>query len=118
MKAITLYGIAQCDTVKKARKFLEEHAVAHQFHDFRQHSLTLDLLQSWQQAVSWEVLLNKRSTTWKNLEPSLKHNLNPESALQLMLQHPTLIKRPVLFAKGEIKIGFVEEEYKKLLVNQ
>lgn len=110
----TLYGIKNCDTVKKARKWLDAASIDYRFHDFRKDGLQREQLVAWKQAVGWETLLNRRGTTWRQLPEAVKENINENNVLDLFLEHPTLIKRPVLEQGGEIRVGFNEAEYKKL----
>lgn len=116
---VVLYGIKNCDSVKKALKFLKEHHIPHQFHDFRADGLSKDLIVEWMKKSSLEELVNKRSTTWKNLNDSEKEMcLIEKDAPSQLLQHPTLIKRPVLEVGDQILIGYqplkYEERLKKL----
>ena len=112
---ITLYGIPNCDSVRAARKWLEAHNVEHQFHDFRKDGLDLQLLLSWVKELDWETLLNKRGTTWRKLPEALVQDLDQGKAFQLMLDEPTLIKRPVLdLGGGRFHVGFSEAEYEEL----
>jgi len=106
-----LYGIKNCDTVKKARQWLEEHGKAYQFHDFRVDGLSLELLTCFSSQFGWEQMINKRGTTWRSLPESDRAALNQEKALTLMLQNPTLIKRPILDTQRGWIIGFDVEQY-------
>lgn len=108
---MTLYGIKNCDTVKKARKWLEANAHQIAFHDFRDQGLSADALQAWVDKVGWETLLNKRSTSFRALEESDKTDLNAQKATALMLANPTLIKRPVLEVGDKVLVGFKDAEY-------
>lgn len=110
-----LYGIKNCDTVKKARVWLEQHNVDYQFHDYRVDGISLELLNQFERKLGWEVLLNKRSTTWRELSDRQKTELNPDTALQLLLAHPTLIKRPILESGDTFIIGFNPDEYQRAL---
>jgi len=110
-----LYGIKNCDSVKKARKWLDQHELAYQFHDFRVEGLTPEQLQLFIEKGTWEKLLNKRSTSWKQLEAMQKADLNAEKVAALMLAQPTLIKRPVLVANEQLFIGFNADTYQTLL---
>lgn len=110
-----LYGISNCDTIKKAKKWLSDQMVAFQFHDFRKDGLEAEQLNIWIDALGWEVLLNKRGTTWRNLNEADKENIDTEKAAELMLEHPALIKRPVLVTYDEIIVGFKPEEYARLI---
>lgn len=107
----TLYGIKNCDTVKKARAWLDEKNIPHQFHDFRKDGLTAALLQQWESTLGWEALLNRRGTTWRRLEESQREGVDREKALELMLAQPSLIKRPVLVTAEKTLIGFSPDYY-------
>lgn len=106
-----LYGIKNCDTVKKARRWLEANDVAYTFHDFRADGLEQDTIESWLEYVSWEVLLNKRGTTWRKLDDPRKDKLDEAIAVELMLANPTLIKRPVVVTGNTCFVGFKEADY-------
>ncbi|MDH5592370.1 MAG: ArsC family reductase [Gammaproteobacteria bacterium] len=108
---LTLYGIKNCDTVKKARRWLNANGVDFQFHDFRTDGLDQSTIESWLQFVSWEVLLNKRGTTWRKLEDPRKEQLDQTTVIDLMLENPTLIKRPVLTDNSNCLVGFKEADY-------
>ncbi|GGK78960.1 ArsC family reductase [Amphritea balenae] len=110
----TLYGIANCDTVKKAQRWLQTNNVAFSFHDFRKDGLTEQQLNVWIEQLGWEVLLNKRSTSWRQLDDEVKNNIDQASAIREMLATPTLIKRPVLVQNDSYKVGFKENEYSAL----
>ncbi len=116
---ITLYGIKNCDTVRKARKWLEQNNIEYSFHDFRSDGLEHPVVSAWARAVGWENLLNRRSTTWKQLGQELRENMDATSAIETMTTHPTLIKRPVLehkkgAQKNDIQVGFTPEHYQQL----
>ncbi|MGL5726854.1 MAG: ArsC family reductase [Plesiomonas sp.] len=91
-----MYGIKNCDTVKKARRWLDDHNIAYRFHDYRVDGLDADLLNTFVEQLSWEALLNTRGTTWRTLPESDKADLTAEKACALMLQYPAMIKRPLL----------------------
>jgi len=110
---IDLYGIKNCDSVKKARKWLDTHHISYQFHDLKTE-LNPELLDHWLTLTDSSQLLNKRSTTWRQLPDSIKNKLNPELARETLLAHPTLIKRPVLRHQQQIHIGFKAEHYQAL----
>jgi arsenate reductase len=110
----TLYGIKNCDTVRKARKWLEAHDVDHTFHDVRADGLTKKDITAWARAVGWETLLNRRGTTWRQLSDADKESISEKGAIDLMLAHPTLIKRPVLVHKKVTHVGFKPAEYEAL----
>ena len=111
----TLYGISNCNTVKKAKDWLEENQIAYQFHDYRKQGLTADLLESFELTLGWEKLLNKQSTSWRKLNDDQKNNISKQTALQYMLETPTLIKRPVLDIGEKMIIGFKADNYQKEL---
>lgn len=106
-----LYGIKNCDTVRKARRWCEANDINVQFHDFRVDGLDEATINSWLKFQSWEVLLNKRSTTWKQLDDASKDQINQANAIALMLENPTLIKRPVLSDSTMCMVGFKEADY-------
>ena len=112
---IILYGIPNCDTIKKARKWLADHSVLYQFHDYKKLGIDESLLREWIAKVGWEVLLNRRGTTWRKLSPEQKDNINQESAIKFMLSSPSLIKRPVLIKDKLILVGFDQEKYTELV---
>ena len=110
----TLYGIPTCDTVKKARRWLEQAGIDYQFHDFRKNGLERAKLERWVAQRGLTTVLNKRSTSWKQL-PETQRSLDTTPELvNLMLEHPTLIKRPVLEHTTGAEIGFNEAKYEKL----
>lgn len=110
-----MYGIPNCDTVRKARKFLESHDVEFEFHDFRKQGLTLKTIQTWLQSQPIDVIVNKRSTSWKQLSDEQKQQLMDTTDLSVLTDMPTLIKRPVLETKGTLLFGFKADEYQKLI---
>lgn len=111
---LTLYGIKNCDTVKKARQWLSNHQREYRFHDFRVDGLDAALLQSWIKELGWEALINKRGTTWRQLPETVRDTLSENTAIAVMLENPAIIKRPVLDTGKERIIGFSELEYSKL----
>lgn len=111
---VTLYGISNCDTVRKARKWLTTHQVEHVFHDVRKDGLDTRKLTDWENKAGWETLLNRRGTTWRKLDDATKTSINKPLALQLMLKEPTLIKRPVLEHNNQITVGFSETNYNSI----
>lgn len=110
-----LFGIKNCDSVKKARDWFEERGVAYEFHDFRVDGLSKDLLQSWLDRVGAETLINNRSTTWKQLNDKDQKLAMGKTAAAVVLANPTLIKRPVVEMKGQLLVGYKPEDYEKLL---
>jgi arsenate reductase len=111
---ITLYGIPNCDSVKKARAWLKSQALAHDFHDFKKQGLSAEKLASWEQAVGWETLLNRRGTTWRQLDPQLQAaTCDAASAQAVMLAHTSVIKRPVVEWNGQVLVGFDAPSWSK-----
>ena len=111
---ITLYGIKNCDTVKKARKWLEDRGIEYSFHDFRVDGLDEDQVRSWLQELDWQTLVNRRSTSWKALQPQQREAMDADSALVAILEQPTLIKRPLLDTGHERFTGFSAADYEKI----
>ncbi|MDO9423210.1 MAG: ArsC family reductase [Methylobacter sp.] len=105
----TLYGIKNCDTVKKARNRLDQNGIAYRFHDFRTDGLTPELLQHFVDHLDWRKLLNRSSTSWRQLSAEQQSDLTQEKALQLMLTSPTLIKRPILEFGDQLILGFSKD---------
>ena len=113
---MTLFGIPNCDTVKKARDWLAEHGCAYQFHDFKKDGLSEAQVAHWLQAVPWEVLVNKKGMTWRNLPDAVKAGVvDAASATALMLTSPSVIKRPVLCHATAVLVGFTAELYQQEL---
>ncbi|MEZ5567784.1 MAG: ArsC family reductase [Halioglobus sp.] len=108
---ITLYGIKNCDSVKKARKWLEARQIDYQFHDFREQGITRRQLAEWLNELGWETLINRRSTSWKALDEKNRQAMNDSTALDAALRQPTLIKRPLLDTGSERHVGFSPENY-------
>ena len=106
-----LYGISNCDTIKKAKNWLELNNIDYKFHDFRKQGLEPEIIQSWLTQIPWDKLLNKRSSTWRNLELEVQQSVNAENIIQLLVENPTLIKRPVLNVNGIINVGFNADTY-------
>jgi arsenate reductase (glutaredoxin) len=111
---ITLYGIKNCDTVKKARDWLAKNNIEYRFHDFRVDGLDTSQVKSWIAELGLETLVNKRSTTWKELDESTKANFNEQNAVAIIVENPTLIKRPLLETNKEKHVGFKDTEYTKI----
>jgi len=111
---ITMYGIPSCDTIKKARTWLEAHKVEYAFHDYKKAGIDKALLEGWVKQTGWEPLLNRAGTTFKKLPDTDKNGLTEKKAIALMLAQPSMIKRPVLEKKGKITVGFKPDEYAKL----
>lgn len=112
---VTVYGIKNCDTVKKARQWLDQNQVAYRFHDYRVDGLTPDLLNRFADKLGWDKMLNRSSTSWRQLSSEQQAGLTREKACHLMLSTPTLIKRPILDAGDTLIIGFKAESYSGLV---
>lgn len=110
----TLYGIKNCDTIKKARKWLDNQSIDYQFHDFRVDGLEEQLLDSWLEQLGWEGLINKRGTTWRQLSDEQKATMDNTLARAVILENPALIKRPVLINNEHIEVGFKEPTYQTI----
>ena len=106
-----LYGIKNCDTVKKARRWLEAHNLDYDFHDLRSDGINLAMIEQWLQSVDSSLLLNKRSTTWKKLDSTVRDQLTEEEIPELLANNPTLVKRPVLEQDGKVLVGFSDKTY-------
>ena len=109
-----LYGIPNCDTMKKARAWLESRRVDYEFHDYKKSGIERAQLESWIQTVGWEVLLNRAGTTFRKLPDAAKANLTEDKAVKLMLEQPAMIKRPVLERGKTLLVGFSPEKYAAL----
>jgi arsenate reductase len=114
MSVITLFGIPNCDTVKKARRWLDQQQIAYRFHDFRKDGLKPAQVKNWLSKRDWQELLNKRSTTWRDLSESQKCITSTSQAISLLCKYPTLIKRPVLVWDQHVEIGFNPKNYTNL----
>ncbi len=111
---ITIYGIKNCDTMKKARALLDKQGVAYAFHDYKTAGIDKAKLETWAKKAGWEVLLNKAGTTFKKLPDKDKEGLTEAKAIRLMLAQPSMIKRPVLeLGGGKLLVGFKPEAYEK-----
>lgn len=111
-KSITIYGIKNCDTMKKARAWLDSHGVDHAFHDYKTAGIERERLERWANKAGWEALLNKAGTTFKKLPDKDKEGLTEKKAIALMLAQPSMIKRPVLdLGGGKLLVGFKPELY-------
>jgi len=113
--AITIYGIKNCDTMKKARAFLDKKGVAYDFHDYKTKGIERGKLEGWAKKAGWETLLNKTGTTFRKLPDKEREGLTEAKAIALMLAQPSMIKRPVLeLGGGKLLIGFRPEDYAAL----
>jgi len=109
--SIIVYGIPNCDTVKKARRWLDAHGVEYEFHNYKKQGIDAAVLKKWSKAVGWETLLNRRGTTWRKLDDADKENVNASRAISLMQEHTSLIKRPVITHGKQHLVGFDEQSY-------
>ena len=109
--SITIYGIKNCDTMKKARSWLDSHGVAYVFHDYKTAGIEKSKLKQWSETLGWEVLLNRAGTTFKKLPDADKEGLDQTKAIALMVAQPSMIKRPVLDLDGRLVVGFKPEVY-------
>lgn len=109
--ATTIYGIRNCDTMKKARAWLDVHNVQYEFHDYKIKGIDRSRLESWCSKLGWEALLNRAGTTFRKLPDNIKRSLDAAKAMELMLEQPSMIKRPVLERDGRLLVGFKPEAY-------
>ena len=112
--AAVLYGIKNCDTMKKAWTWLDSHGVAYDFHDYKKAGIDRATLEGWVRQLGWEVLLNRAGTTFKKLPDADKQGIDEGKAIALMLAQPSMIKRPVLDVGGRLLVGFRPEAYEKI----
>ncbi len=113
---VTIYGIKNCDTMKKARAWLDEHHVDYRFHDYKAEGIDRAHLERWTDAAGWETVLNRAGTTFRKLPDAERADLSRDKAIALMLSQPSMIKRPVLEADGKLLVGFKPEIYDGLFV--
>jgi Spx/MgsR family transcriptional regulator len=110
--SITIYGIKNCDTMKKARAWLDKHGVDYAFHDYKTAGIERAQLEAWCKTLGWETLLNRAGTTFRKLPDKDKNSLDAKKAMALMLAQPSMIKRPVLdLGRGKLLVGFAPETY-------
>ena len=112
-KTVTIYGIKNCDTMKKARTWLDDHGVKYAFHDYKAVGIDKRRLETWAKEIGWETLLNRAGTTFRKLPDKDRDNVTEKQAIALMLQQPSMIKRPVLDVNGKLVVGFKPEIYAK-----
>ena len=109
---ITLYGISNCDTVKKSRVWFDSRGIAYQFHDFKKQGVPELALRQWVETLGWEALVNKKGTTWRKLDATAQAAVvHAESAIALILAHPSVIKRPVVVQAEKITVGYMPEKW-------
>jgi len=112
---VTLHGIRNCDTMKKAWTWLDEHGIAYVFHDYKKQGIDRAKLEGWVRQLGWEPLLNRAGTTFRKLPEADRQDLDEARAIELMLAQPSMIKRPVLEAEGRLLVGFKPAQYEALL---
>ncbi len=111
MASVTIHGIKNCDTMKKARDWLDAHKIEYAFHDYKASGIERSVLEGWVQKIGWEVLLNRAGTTFKKLPDDRKIDFDAAKAIALMVEQPSMIKRPVLDIAGALVVGFKPERY-------
>ena len=111
---IKLFGIPNCDTIKKAKKWLEQNNIEYTFHDYRKDGVNSEMVYNFCQQLDWQQVLNKRGTTYRQLDDATKENLNAESAVALLVEKPAMIKRPILEKNGEFHLGFKADQYQSI----
>ncbi|NOI25722.1 ArsC family reductase [Vibrio mediterranei] len=112
--SITMFGIPNCDTIKKAKKWLEANDVKYTFHDYRKTGISEQMVREFCDALGWEQVLNKRGTTYRQLSQEQKDTLNEDSAISLLVEHPAMIKRPIVDIDGSKHIGFKADQYQQI----
>ena len=118
MNRVSLYGLKSCDSCRKARKWLSEHDVEFRYHDVRDDGLDEDRLRRWMNRVAWSTLVNKHSATWRKLTDADKTNLDAQRAVSLLVEYPTLLKRPVLESGRDVLVGFSAQTYVEAFSDQ
>lgn len=111
-----MYGIPNCNTIKKARIWLEQNGIEYSFHDYKKLGTTQSQLKAWLKELGWEQLINKRGTTWRNLDEEVKTSMNDDLAVSVMMENHSIIKRPLLETSGKKLLGFDEAVYQQELL--
>lgn len=114
---VVMYGIKNCDTIKKAKKWLDAKGVEFVFHDYRKDGLTDELLNTLESSLGWEAMVNKRGTTWRKLPDETKDSMDKALAVQTMLDNPAIIKRPILDTGKALELGFSDASYQQLFTS-
>lgn len=109
-----IYGIKNCDTMKKAFKWLDAQGISYQFQDYKKEAPSQDLVAQWLEQLGWEQVINKRGTTWRKLDDNTKNTMNDTLAIEVILENPSIIKRPLLDHEGELHLGFKDTEYQAI----
>ena len=115
---LTVFGIKSCDTCRKARKYFAENDIEFRFHDVRDDGLDIQMLERWASRIEWTKLLNKQSLTWRKIPDVDRADMSKNRAFALMIENPTLVKRPVLESEQFIAVGFSEKRFSDFLTNQ
>ena len=113
--SLVVYGIKSCDSCRKARKFLQDRHLEHQFHDLREDGLNIQMLERWADQVGWDKLVNRRSLSWRKIPEVDRNDMNRDKAMAALIDQPTLLKRPVLETEGFFAIGFSEKRFSDFL---
>ena len=113
---VIVYGIPNCDTMKKARKWLNDNGIEYRFHDYKKQGLDKTMLRTWVDDIGWETLMNRRGTAWRKLPEAVRDRIDEDTAIRVMLKNPSIIRRPVLESDGHRHIGFSEQAYQELLL--
>ena len=111
---IKLFGIPNCDTIKKTKKWLEQNNIDYTFHDYRKDGISTEMVSDFCQQLDWQQVLNKRGTTYRQLDDATKESLTAESVIALLVEHPAMIKRPILQKGNELYLGFKAEQYQSI----
>lgn len=109
-----IYGIKNCDTMKKAFVWLDDHGIEYSFHDYKKHGADKAALEKAVQVAGWENVINRRGTTWRKLDEQTKNTMDTKKAIEVALENPSIIKRPLLVCNDEITLGFNEDEYAQI----
>lgn len=110
----SLYGIRNCDTMKKARAWLDQRGIAYHFHDYQRDGIEREQVRRWVAELGWEALLNRRGTTWRKLPESMREQMDEPRAIEVMLEHPSIIRRPLLDTGDGLHVGFSEDDFQRL----
>lgn len=112
-----VYGIGNCDTIKKVKKWFEKYDIEYQFHDYRKDGINRQWLEQTETVLGWEAMLNKRGTTYRQLDAQTKSTMDKDAALEAMATYPAMIKRPILAHNDKLYVGFKPEQYEEIFVN-
>jgi len=113
---ITLYAIPNCNTVKKARAWLDENHIEYDFHNYKKQGIDEATLKQWIDDLGWEVVINRKGMTWRKLDASIRDSMNAENALNIMLENQSIIKRPLIIKEGKKILGFNETDYQEFFL--